>query len=87
MPVPANIPHPSIPPIRCAVCDRPVERVHAEISELMHCIEITVWCHGETDSMQLTQRFLAEGEEQIMREGGIAFQHTNPVHVLELAHG
>ncbi|WP_159953158.1 hypothetical protein [Rhizobium sp. 18065] len=67
-----------LPVIRCAMCHKPVDRIFVDHNEHMMVIDITVWCHGDTDKMQLTQKFMAEigreGEQQIFTRGGVAFQ-------------
>lgn len=65
--------------IRCAVCDKPVERIltREDIARCRH--EITVVCHGDNDTMMLDHLALIEtGAEQFFQTEGVAFQ-TNRI--------
>ncbi|MNL65747.1 hypothetical protein D3C87_1901270 [compost metagenome] len=82
---------PALPPITCDVCSKPVDRIAAEGCDHSATITIRVWCHGATDTMRLTQRFLAkigrEGRDQLMSSGGVAFQtQAIPAPVAEIDH-
>lgn len=43
------------PAIRCAVCNRPVQRAEANCSFNTDTIHIRVWCHGSTDECDVTR--------------------------------
>lgn len=68
-----------IPPplrIRCMQCDKPVKRIdlhHPAGAQAV--ITITVYCHGETDTMEVTPHMLKHqgAIEQIEAQEGQAF--------------
>jgi hypothetical protein len=66
-----------LPPIRCAICDKLVDSAQFYADPFMSAVRIRVWCHGETDTMALTQKFMVEigpeAYENLVREGGTAF--------------
>lgn len=46
--------------IMCAVCHRQVDRATDTPSDGSFSRTIRVWCHGATESMELTDAFLAD---------------------------
>lgn len=46
--------------VRCAVCDKPIEKWEIEHSVMDQSRTLTVFCHGEKDAMKLTDKGLFE---------------------------
>jgi hypothetical protein len=65
------------PRITCAVCRKEVERVVVELLDYDAVVRLRVWCHGDTDKMQITGFDLArmggKAIDDMVAAGGIAF--------------
>lgn len=63
--------------IRCAICDKPVNRWEHWRNEEHMMQTIKVYCHGDTDSMKLSDFDLAhmtrEQRSQLENQEGVAF--------------
>ncbi len=81
----------TFPTILCFHCKKPVERITTDVCEYRMVIKIRVYCHGETDEMELTRQLQAELDGDITRETGIAFvpkaDNLLPAPSQEAAHG
>ena len=68
------------PVIICAVCNKPVEKLEWLDDFNSHARHITAHCHGDTDSMVLTDTFLMDlgGAKQLTE--GVAFQTKKIAH-------
>lgn len=81
----------TFPTILCFRCKKPVERIATDVCDYRMVIKIRVYCHGETDEMELTRQFQAELDGDITRETGIAFapkaDNLLPAPAQEAAHG
>jgi hypothetical protein len=68
------------PHIACAVCLKRVERVVVERLDFDDAVHVTVWCHGDTDKMQITNADLArmgrKAIDDMVAAGGTAFNGT-----------
>jgi len=73
------------PVIICAVCNKPVEKLEWFDDFNSHARHITAHCHGDTDSMVLTETFLMDlvGAKQLTE--GVAFQTKKIAHDTQLA--
>lgn len=60
-----------MPRIMCAKCEKPVDRVEREQYFMSDTVRFKVWCHGETDSCELTQHDLQRFGDRL--EPGYAF--------------
>lgn len=73
----ARLPDVPLPRVRCAICDKPVDRVVASYEVAPMCHVLTVQCHGDSESMRLEDYLLAEiGTDvarQIRSQEGVAF--------------
>ena len=66
--------HVSIPPIRCAVCNKIVDRWKIEENYEAYTIHIAVWCHGERDTCEIQKYFIMEaGADALARSEAVAF--------------
>lgn len=85
---PATITHPRI---MCFRCKKPVERVATDVSYYSMSMRIRVFCHGETDEMELTKSFVKGLDRGLEEETGIAFapQAANALSapLQEITHG
>lgn len=63
--------------IRCAICDKPVDRVTVMPGVYRSAFTIEAECHGETDRMEVTQidaiNLGPDGIKQLQKQEGIAF--------------
>ncbi len=57
--------------IRCAKCNKPVDKVVREQSFECDTVVYKVWCHGDTDTCELTHMILEEMVGEL--EPGYAF--------------
>ncbi len=66
-----------LPRITCALCKKEVDRIVIWESLVDEIIVVKVWCHDDTDNMQMTRAELNSigqaGIDAMVREGGIAF--------------
>lgn len=66
-----------MPQITCAICRKEVDRIVVSEVLLEGVITVKAWCHGDTDSMQMTRAELDKigkaGIDAIARDGGVAF--------------
>ena len=64
-----------MPRIRCAVCERLVERVEWEHELYSRQTRITVRCHGETETMRSDTMSLSYAQmEELKDQEGVAFE-------------
>lgn len=61
------------PRIRCAKCDKLVDRVYWEERYDTCDRFIEVECHGQKDSMVLTEKMLIENHRALQDQEGMAF--------------
>ena len=63
--------------IRCAICDKPVDTISMDYSISKKTYEITVGCHGDTDTMRLDLHFIQSADRETLdglaRQEGVAF--------------
>ncbi len=80
-----------LPPIICGICNKRVDAMTMEYSDLRMATIITVRCHGDSDEMEMTSDFLhaigRDGVNEIMRKGGVAFQKSGAPALPEVTHG
>jgi hypothetical protein len=85
-----DVVRPEMPRIRCAKCDKLVDQVNWYYDECRQATKITVWCHGEKDSMALTPEFLfrltPDERRQLQASEGVAFV-SRGVKVQDNEHG
>jgi hypothetical protein len=64
-----------LPRIRCALCGHRVELVECWRDERDLTLQLRVCCHGDSDSMELPLRDLADFDlvEQLRGQEGVAF--------------
>lgn len=66
-----------LPRVTCALCQKEVDRVVIMESFIDEIITVTVWCHGDKDTMRMTRAELNSigqaGIDAMVREGGVAF--------------
>jgi len=68
------------PVIICAVCNKPVEKLEWFDDFNSHARHITAHCHGDTDSMVLTDAFLIDLVDPKQLTEGVAFQTKKIAH-------
>ena len=63
------------PRIRCALCDKPVDRIEWRDDPRSFARIISVYCHGDRDTMELTEECIQQRglADQIMEQEGVAF--------------
>ena len=63
----------SSPPLKllCAICDKPVDRITTYYDCMRRSHEIRADCHGDSDTMILTEHMLQEMRE--VPDSGVAF--------------
>lgn len=63
--------------IRCAICNKPVDTIRMEFLNSDGAYEVTVGCHGDTDTMRITLEFIRSADRQTLdglaRQEGDAF--------------
>ncbi len=64
------------PSIRCAVCNKSVDRIVVAENKQDFTLSIWAYCHGERDEMRLPLRALVDHGKEILSSTGIAFQHN-----------
>lgn len=68
--------------IRCAVCQRPIERVEMFYSPELQIHVLTAFCHGEKDDMKVRAQDMIEVPnfvDQLFSQEGVAFRNaSNP---------
>lgn len=65
---------PQLPRIRCAICDKPVDRVFEEHDHINDVWRLKVQCHGDTDEMRVQLfKFTPEQLAQMKDQEGVAF--------------
>lgn len=73
----APIPDVPLPRVRCALCDKLVERVVVSYEVATMCHVISVKCHGDSESMRMEDYLLADlgvdVKRQILSQEGVAF--------------
>lgn len=63
-----------LPRIRCAICDKPVDRIFEEHDHINDVWRLKVQCHGDTDYMAVPLFKLSiEQIDQIKGQEGVAF--------------
>lgn len=72
---------PQSPPLKilCAKCQKPVDQIDSWMNDWDRCWEITVHCHGETDTRRIAERDLVMDRslpDKIMGATGVAFDQT-----------
>lgn len=72
MPIPSTIRNP-YPKITCAICRRQVEKITWYEDPRSQKLVIVVGCHGDTDSMELTDQQRMEFGDQLQNAEGLAF--------------
>lgn len=60
--------------ITCAVCNKPVDSLSWFYGINTHARRITAYCHGDTDTMLLTDEFVMEAGGRVQLTHGVAFQ-------------
>jgi hypothetical protein len=60
-----------VPVIRCAVCNKTVDRVHAAQDFNLDAVRFKVECHGDVDYCTVTKLFI---EQYGLPDEGVAFQ-------------
>jgi hypothetical protein len=65
----------TMPKIKCAVCDKLVDKTEIEHKAYDMSVVIRVWCHGETEICKLSSEFLHNLEPVNFKqlEHGVAF--------------
>lgn len=67
----------ALPRVRCAICERPVERLVWERSPSEFGVSLTAYCHGDEDRMRVEDSFLArlskEEADELFSSEGVAF--------------
>jgi hypothetical protein len=61
--------------VRCAKCERPVDRIEQWETEADYRLEIRVFCHGDRETMSLSLYDVEDAEvvKQIKGQEGVAF--------------
>lgn len=57
--------------LKCARCNKPVERIELYENIRQRTLEIKVWCHGEEDTCTITEHFMIEALAPLKE--GVAF--------------
>lgn len=60
--------------IKCGVCNRPVDRMVCEEHMANNSLLLTVFCHGDKDTMEITQSLLGLGPLEHIVVDATAFQ-------------